>query len=89
MTGKKKCSSDLDVPLVSVVCLAYNHAKFVRQALDSILGQKRPLDMKSLFKMMRRQMVPRILLGNTQTATLELLFRFSMNGTSIRRALVN
>lgn len=40
MTGENQCPSDSGMPLVSVVCLAYNHAKFVRQALDSILGQK-------------------------------------------------
>ena len=29
-------------PLVSVVCLSYNHGRFVREALDSVIGQTWP-----------------------------------------------
>ena len=75
MTGKKKCSSDLDVPLVSVVCLAYNHAKFVRQALDSILGQKTTFRYEIIVQ------------DDASTdGTQDIIKEY---GTSIRRALVN
>lgn len=30
----------INKPLVSVICLAYNHEKYIRQALDTILSQK-------------------------------------------------
>ena len=30
----------MDQPLVSVLCLCYNHARFVREAIDSVLAQK-------------------------------------------------
>ena len=30
------------LPLVSVVCLCYNHARFLREALDSVLAQTYP-----------------------------------------------
>jgi glycosyltransferase involved in cell wall biosynthesis len=31
-----------NVPLVSVICLCYNHGKFVRQAIESVLNQSYP-----------------------------------------------
>ncbi|WP_066830930.1 glycosyltransferase family 2 protein [Rufibacter ruber] len=32
----------MNAPLVSVICLCYNHGRFLRQALDSVLGQTYP-----------------------------------------------
>ncbi|TGD80633.1 glycosyltransferase [Hymenobacter wooponensis] len=34
--------SDAELPLVTIVALCYNHARFLPQALDSILGQSYP-----------------------------------------------
>lgn len=34
------------MPLVSVCCLAYNHSAYIRQCLDSILGQKTQFDIE-------------------------------------------
>ncbi|QHL87299.1 glycosyltransferase [Nibribacter ruber] len=32
----------MTLPLVSIICLCYNHARFLRQALDSVLAQTYP-----------------------------------------------
>src|SRR5688572_16900954 len=32
----------MDQPLVSVVCLCYNHAAFVKEAVQSVMGQTYP-----------------------------------------------
>src|SRR5579859_1537102 len=29
----------MDQPLVSVICLCYNHRRFVKEAIESVLGQ--------------------------------------------------
>ena len=34
------CQRDVDAPLLSVLCITYNHEKFVSQALDSFLMQE-------------------------------------------------
>ena len=36
----KNWKSDLEKPLVSIVCITYNHEKFIAEALDSFLMQK-------------------------------------------------
>ncbi|MDX5480951.1 MAG: glycosyltransferase, partial [Hymenobacteraceae bacterium] len=32
----------LQLPLVSIICLCYNHERFLREALDSVLAQTYP-----------------------------------------------
>jgi len=42
MDGAEGLSESMDSPLVSVVCLCYNHQRFVGEAIGSILGQTYP-----------------------------------------------
>ena len=41
-------------PMVSVIVLTYNHERYIRQALDSILMQKVDFDYKKLILVIKK-----------------------------------
>ncbi|MBR9999842.1 MAG: glycosyltransferase family 2 protein [Cyclobacteriaceae bacterium] len=66
----------MDLPLVSVICLCYNHARFIKESLESVLAQDYSpveiivVDDKS--SDMSRQIIEEIALGNPEIRTIFL-----------------